>query len=302
MAVTTDVMGGQEMMSGGVLDVWYAAYGASDPYDLESTTDGRLTFNELILTISGTGGTFALKHNRVGGEATAAIDYDASAAEIQAALELLTCVGSGGVVVSGASSPFTIRGAGANKDDRFFDFVVDVANLTGGGATLTRAWRCVGNKKDGVQLGLKGESAEAMTDEASVPNITTILRDGFDIDVKSATKRLELWKVAMGLTDSEITTTAAGASQVAYKELKMPSKPREATYLKMFAYSCVNGLYWYAKGHRMAPKRADATINSTKGAADEFQLPIGYTTTEDESRAAGDRVCSIRQMLAVPTS
>jgi hypothetical protein len=301
MAANPDARNEQELMAGGVLDVWYAAYGAAMPDDYDDTTDGRLTWNELTLTIAGTGGTFRIVHNRLGGEQTSALDFDATAQEIEDALEALTCVGTGGVEVSGAG-PFTIKGLGANKDDANFDFVLDTALLTGGGATLTRVWNYVGNKKDGVQITLNGETAEAMVDEFSGPDASTIIRDGFTVAVQSATKRAEIWRLARGLTSSHVTTQAAGASQVGYREIKLPEKPRQQTYIAMAVYSSVDSLYWVAKGHKMAAVLSDATVNSTKGAADEGRIPISYTTVVDHTRAAGDRLASLRQQTAAPSS
>jgi hypothetical protein len=69
------------------------------------TTGGSGVAEVQTITISGTptGGTYTLTYN---GETTAPIDFDASSAEIQAALEALPGVDPGDVTVAGAG-PFT---------------------------------------------------------------------------------------------------------------------------------------------------------------------------------------------------
>lgn len=56
-----------------------------------------------------TGGTFTLTY---GGQTTAAIDYDATAAEVQAALVALSNIASGDVVVSGSNGSFAVTFSG----------------------------------------------------------------------------------------------------------------------------------------------------------------------------------------------
>ena len=94
--------------------------------------------NTLTLAGGASGDTFTLT---VGGETTAAIAYDANAAAIDAALELLDTVGTGGVTVSGTTPNFVLTFAPALGD-------VTVSG-TGTGMTATIATTNVGGR-DGM--------------------------------------------------------------------------------------------------------------------------------------------------------
>jgi hypothetical protein len=61
------------------------------------------------LTVTGSSGEYLLSY---GGKTTSSLKFDASAAEIQAALEALASIGAGNVAVSGVSSPFEVAFAG----------------------------------------------------------------------------------------------------------------------------------------------------------------------------------------------
>lgn len=86
----------------------------------------------LTMTGTPTGGTFTLSF---GGQTTAAIAYNASAAAVQAALELLTNIGSGNVLGAGGALPgtpvtITFQGALAATDVPLM--TANSASLTGG--------------------------------------------------------------------------------------------------------------------------------------------------------------------------
>jgi hypothetical protein len=92
------------------------------------------------LTISGTptGGTYRLRFD---GEETSALAYNANAAAIQTALQALSTVGAGSLLVTG-SGPFTITAAGALAGRETVAVEVVAVLLTGGTtptATVTRA-------------------------------------------------------------------------------------------------------------------------------------------------------------------
>ena len=64
-----------------------------------------------VVAIAATGGTFTLTYS---GQETAALAFDASPADVQAALEALGRVGAGNVAVSGPDGgPFQLRFGGA---------------------------------------------------------------------------------------------------------------------------------------------------------------------------------------------
>lgn len=87
-----------------------------------------------VATITGTptGGTFTLTFS---GQTTAAVDFDATAAEVQAALEALSNVDEGDVAVTGsAGGPYTVTFAeqGQYAGTNVAQMTADGAALTGG--------------------------------------------------------------------------------------------------------------------------------------------------------------------------
>lgn len=100
-------------------------------YQGTAPVDGTDEVQELDITGSPTGGTFKLSFR---GATTAAIDFDASAAEVEAALEALSTIGTDGVAVAddGGNLPYTITfGGDLGKRVQPLITVVDSA-LTGG--------------------------------------------------------------------------------------------------------------------------------------------------------------------------
>lgn len=111
---------------------WSAAQGRFDVV-VTATTEGHAAGSEVqvvTLTSSPTGGTFTLTYS---GQTTSAIAYDASAATVDAALEALSNIGAGDVVVTGsAGGPWTVTFATALAG-------INVAEMTGSGSGLTGA-------------------------------------------------------------------------------------------------------------------------------------------------------------------
>jgi hypothetical protein len=98
-------------------------------------------------TVTATGGTRTLTVvNPVTGvsRTTAAIAFDANAATIQAALELLDNVGAGDIVVSGAG-PYVYTFAAAYADQDVLPIVVGTAGLTGGSSSMAQTTAGVSN-------------------------------------------------------------------------------------------------------------------------------------------------------------
>jgi hypothetical protein len=81
------------------------------------------------------GGTFTLD---VDGDTTSNLDFDATAAEVGAALEALASVGTGNVFVTGtlAGDDMTVVFGGTLFGTNVDDIVVDNTNITGGGTVV----------------------------------------------------------------------------------------------------------------------------------------------------------------------
>lgn len=113
------------VFSGAQTAVLYRTVTVSEP--------GVTATNEVqVVTLNGTptGGTFTLTYS---GQTTSAIAYNASAATVDAALEALSNIGAGDVVVTGsAGGPWTVTFATALA-------ATNLAEMTGNGGSLTGA-------------------------------------------------------------------------------------------------------------------------------------------------------------------
>lgn len=90
-------------------------------------------------TVTATGGTRTLtitNPNTGETQTTAAIAYNAAGSVIQTAIELLTNVAVGDVVVTGATTPFTYTFGGQFAGKNIAPIVVGVGSLTGGTSTM----------------------------------------------------------------------------------------------------------------------------------------------------------------------
>ena len=109
---------------------WLAAQSRFDVV-VTATTEGQAAGSEVqvvTLTTAPTGGTFTLTYS---GQTTSAIAYNASAATVDAALEALSNIGAGDVVVTGsAGGPWTVTFATALAG-------INVDQMTGNGSGLT---------------------------------------------------------------------------------------------------------------------------------------------------------------------
>ena len=142
--------------------VFIADVGTASPTPAQISALDPATYGDDKATINtdATGGTFTLS---VGGQTTAGIAYNATAAAVKTAVELLSTVGSGNATVTGTNAdtglvvsinvPFSgaITGSGAS--------------LTGDGASLsltTTGWRSVGHtsRDDLPEFGFDGGDTE----------------------------------------------------------------------------------------------------------------------------------------------
>ena len=111
---------------------WTAAQGTFS-IAVTETTVGRPAASEVqVVTLTGapTGGTYTLTYD---GQTTTAIAYNASAATVDAALEALSNIGAGDVVVTGsAGGPWTVTYATALANTNVPELTASGASLTGG--------------------------------------------------------------------------------------------------------------------------------------------------------------------------
>lgn len=152
--------------------VFVASPGTARPSPAELKTLDPATFGSQVQTLkvtgSPTGGTFTLTQ----GTATSALPYNATAAQVQAALEALASVGSGNVSVSGTSisdsAGLDITWVGTLQGKTLV--VTGAASLTGGstpGVTVTvktavNGWAPIGHTSRGdmPEFGFDGGDTE----------------------------------------------------------------------------------------------------------------------------------------------
>lgn len=106
------------------------------PFAVSTSVGGLLTSSELqdIYIARATGGTFTLRFQ---GETTAAIDFDATAAEVQTALEGLAVIAPGDVVVTDIQAGWRVTFAGNYSALDVPQLVVDYSGLTGGTCSVS---------------------------------------------------------------------------------------------------------------------------------------------------------------------
>jgi hypothetical protein len=92
------------------------------------TSDSATDEVQTVTVANATGGTFTLTFS---GQTTAAIAYNASAATVKTALEALSNIGVGDVLVSKVGTVYTISFAGALADTNVAQLTADDSSLTG---------------------------------------------------------------------------------------------------------------------------------------------------------------------------
>lgn len=128
-------------------------------------TDG---YSEEVQTIAvdATGGTFTLTFS---GQTTSAIAYNASAATVLAALEALSNLAPGDLMVLKPSAGnYTVSFSGAYADTNVPQMTASGASLTGGAGTVTIATTTAGGASTGVPFGTVVDTGRAPVGEVIV--------------------------------------------------------------------------------------------------------------------------------------
>jgi hypothetical protein len=124
----------------------WTAIGNAQSFQVQQSIDGGVTWTNIAagtnavwtLAFGGTvtGGTFTVSY---GGQTTSAIAYNATAAQVQAALQSLSTIGSGNVTVTGGPGPtsYVVTFVNALGNAPITGVTVNAASLTGTSPTLT---------------------------------------------------------------------------------------------------------------------------------------------------------------------
>lgn len=160
-----------------------------------------------------TGGTFILNFDFEGLQgSTSAIDFDATAAEIQAALEALRPIKEGNVSVSGSvGGPFTISFAGGNLANANLPLITDTDSTTGGTGVVVSA---VTNGENKLHLITRQDDdtpvqfslVEGFEDETDGTKLyKNLVMDSYTVNITRRGK-MSLTVVAYGDPDGEVLT------------------------------------------------------------------------------------------------
>lgn len=167
---------------------WFADTATTLPTDPSTALSTTAATEVQTVTITGspTGGTFTLSFQ---GQTTAPIAYNAAAAAVGSALEALSSIGAGNVVVAG-TGPWTVTFAGALANQGVDLMVANGAALTGGTSPSIAVARTTAGKTGWKSPGLISE-------------------DGASQDVKENSKEIRAYGLATPVrkivTSSDIT-------------------------------------------------------------------------------------------------
>lgn len=132
--------------------------------------------NEVQTVVIGggaSGGTFTLSF---GGETTAAIAFGATPAAVQTALEALSNVEPGDIVVSGASPSYTLTFGGQYTAANVPQLTSNAGSLTGGTPTITHATTTAGGSAAGAGVidGILLYSEQLLRDNGGVSTVVVV--------------------------------------------------------------------------------------------------------------------------------
>lgn len=160
-----------------------------DPDAVSIFIGSSLSTNEVkTITITGTptGGTFTLTYE---GQTTAAIAFNANAAAVQAALEALSTIGVGNVLVAGGpgpGTPWTVTFQGLFAGIDASEMTDDDALLTGGTTpavavtTTTPAGMTRLLRASEFEFAIPDSFAPVMTLNAATPSFDALVRQGIE--------------------------------------------------------------------------------------------------------------------------
>lgn len=158
--------------------------------------------NEVQLVTKGThtGGDFTLDFD---GQVTAAIDWDASAAEVQSALEALSNIAPGDVTVTGnEQGPWTVTFTGTLAAENVAELIIDGTNLTGGAG-------------EDVTTVTEGQTLANVAEAPIDPDIVSVyLGDTLANEVQTVTVQATGGTFALSFTDNAgVTHTTAAIAE-----------------------------------------------------------------------------------------
>ena len=281
-----------------VLDavVFVAPMSASAPASL---TQGTNEVQTVTITGSPTGGTFTLTYS---GQTTTGITYNAAAAAVQSALEALTNLAPGDVIVTGGpgpGTPYTATFGGTLA-------VTDVAQMTASGAaltggttpTVTVTTTTAGNydlvvlpagydslgwhtKDDGLTWSRDVESADVTSHGANEPTRRDVVSDISGLQMNAQETKLRTLELYENV-DLSTVTPAATTGEIAWNRATSPASRyyrllavgqdgagMDAIYIARFCPRAMISEYgeqtWSDENELVYPLTWTATVDTTLG-------------------------------------
>lgn len=158
--------------------------------DIEQTVRGRTAVNEIqsiILPDNTTGGTFTLTFQ---GQPTGNIDFDATAAEVETALDLLPLAGFDVAVTGNMGGPWSVAFSGASVTGIDVELMTASAldlNLAGGDWTIEFIEDFAGKSLESLVI----DASLVTTSGLGDPSVTTISHGGNGDPILISTKRFD---------------------------------------------------------------------------------------------------------------
>ena len=228
----------------------FKAYLAPEDTPLPTLTDLALDFEvneKQTITITGTptGGDFTLEIVYADGssETTAAIAYDATAADVKAALAALDNLAATDMTATGGALPGTpvvIEFIGAYANTVMNLLIANAAGLTGGTApaiAITRTqtgrlWTPLPDPMGDTEVAWNDEREELRSAYSKHRNYSVITALGID-SVKFPIKESDLDAMNLGMLSTLKAVTAAGAGTAGYEKLSQATKDSDIPYYSL---------------------------------------------------------------------
>lgn len=243
---------------------------AGKPFAVVVTLNGQTGTTNEVQSIrignSPTGGTFTLTFD---GQTTAGIAYNADQYAIQTALEALSNISSGDVLVLGSATSFTVQYTGNLAEANQPLILINIANLTGGNNTISVETITPG--VDGVN------EVQKISLGASTSGTFTLSYDG-----------VETGNIAYNASAATVQTAleaVLGSGNVSCSGGALPGTDVSATFIGDLAGVAVNTLV--GDGSSLSGGGGPAVSSITTGVAGTNAV---YKFRLDDEPTAGDQV------------
>lgn len=279
--------------------VFLAPYSAAQITTLTSATTPANEVQTVTITGTPTGGTFTLTFN---GATTAAIAYNATAAAVDTALELLSTIGTNGVTVAGGpgpGTPYTVTFSGTTLAAQDVPQMTAAGSFTGGTSptiavttttpgvapdllTLPAGWEDLGYlSTDGASLARATDISDVNSFGAREPTRSDITRDVVTMAVTAQETKLLTINLQTGGSVSGVGLANATTGEVSIAKPAIPG----------FNYWHVLGLFVDSTDYgdiylgRYMPRARVTEIGDTNYAEgdDPVQVPLTFTGYNDST-------------------